>query len=72
MEELSQENSNYQKVKIEWIEESENLSYADAYDYYYVPCFFDGEKKVHEGIASKEIIRRIFDDYIRRIAKWKY
>ena len=40
-----------------------------TYDYYYVPCFFDGNQKLHEGVASKEIIQNIFDDYLRRTGK---
>jgi len=32
---------------------------ADQYDYYYVPCYFINESKVHEGAASKEIIRKV-------------
>lgn len=36
-------------VEIEMIEESEQPAVADAYDYYYVPTFYVGGVKVHEG-----------------------
>ena len=36
-------------VGIELIEESEQPEVADRYDYYYVPTFYVGDKKVHEG-----------------------
>lgn len=36
-------------VAIELIEESEQPAVADAYDYYYVPTFYVGGAKVHEG-----------------------
>ena len=36
-------------VDIELIEESEQPAVADGYDYYYVPTFYVGGVKVHEG-----------------------
>ncbi len=36
-------------VEIEMIEESERPDVADRYDYYYVPTFYVGDRKVHEG-----------------------
>lgn len=65
MEELYQENLAYKDIPIEMIEESQQVELADSYDYYYVPCFFEGDKKLHEGVASKEIIQNIFDNYLR-------
>lgn len=64
MQELYNENPRYKEIPIEMIEESEQSEVADAYDYYYVPCFFEGKKKLHEGAATKEVIQKIFDDYL--------
>jgi len=36
-------------IEIEMIEESEHPDVADRYDYHYVPAFFVGSRKVHEG-----------------------
>ncbi|WP_299221042.1 thioredoxin family protein [uncultured Alistipes sp.] len=36
-------------VAVETIEESELPDVADSYDYYYVPTFYVGDEKVHEG-----------------------
>lgn len=36
-------------IEIEMIEESEHPDVADKYDYYYVPTFYVGDEKVHEG-----------------------
>jgi len=36
-------------VEIEMIEESEEPETAERYDYYYVPTFYVGGVKVHEG-----------------------
>ncbi len=67
MEELYQENPEYRKIPIEMIEESKQADIANAYDYYYVPCYFEGDQKLHEGVASKDIIQNIFDNYLRRM-----
>ena len=64
MQELYNENPRYQEIPIEMIEESEQSEVADAYDYYYVPRFFEGKKKLHDGAATKEVIQKIFDDYL--------
>lgn len=43
-------------VEVETIEESEQPEVAGSYDYYYVPTFYVGEVKCHEGdIASDEV-----------------
>lgn len=59
MEECKKENPEYANVQIEIIDEKRHPDIADQYDYYYVPCYFINENKVHEGAASKEIIRRV-------------
>lgn len=69
MDELYKENPIYKDIPIEMIEESQEAELANSYDYYYVPCFFDGHQKLHEGVASLDIIRQIFDDYLRRNTK---
>jgi len=69
MQQLYQENPKYKEIPIEMIEESEQAQLAEQYDYYYVPCFFDGEKKLHEGVASLDMMRNLFDDYLRRNKK---
>lgn len=66
IKELCDENPLYNDIPIELIDEAKEAELADSYDYYYVPCFFDGNQKLHEGKASKEIIQKIFDDYLRR------
>ena len=61
MEELKQEQPVYQNIKITYIEESEQPQLADTLDYWYVPTYFvDGIKK-HEGAATKDKIKAVFD-----------
>ncbi len=43
-------------VEIEMIEETEQPEFADRFDYYYVPTFYVGGEKVHEGgIYAEEV-----------------
>lgn len=49
LKELLEQNPDYQKLEIEYIEESRERERARQYDYYYVPTFYVGEEKVHEG-----------------------
>lgn len=69
IQELCDENSQYRNIPIELIDEAKEVELADSYDYYLVPTFFEGDTKLHEGVASKEIIQNIFDDYLRRQGK---
>ncbi|MCH5334337.1 MAG: thioredoxin family protein [Alistipes sp.] len=42
------------RVEIDMVEESEQADVADRYDYYYVPAFYIGDQKVHEGGITYE------------------
>ena len=61
MDDLFEENPAYKALEIEKIDELENPRLAAKYDYYYVPTYYIGGKKMHEGAASLEEIRRVFD-----------
>ena len=56
IKELQDENPEYNQIEIELID--------DQYDYYYVPALFDGNTKLHEGVASKDGLKKIFDQYL--------
>ena len=61
MDELFAENAVYKEIEIEKIDEVVHPDIADQYDYWYVPTYFVGSEKLHEGVASLEIIRGVFD-----------
>lgn len=46
--ELVDEVPSYRNIPVEWIEESEQPSLADQYDYWRVPSFFIGKEKLFE------------------------
>ncbi len=59
--ELQKENEQYGKLKITMIDENKDRKLANQYDYYLVPTFYIDGTKIHEGAASKEDIRKVFD-----------
>jgi len=62
MEELYKRDKRYRDIPLEKIDEKAHPEIANAYDYYYVPTFYVGEKKVHEGAASLQAVKRVFDE----------
>jgi len=61
MDELFAENPAYRDIPMTIIDEVEEPDVADRYDYYYVPTYYVDGEKVHEGAATKEIVRRVLD-----------
>ncbi len=61
MDELKQENPAYEEVAFTIIDEIKKPDIADSYDYFLVPTYYIDGEKVHEGIATKEIMRDIFE-----------
>ncbi len=57
---LIKENPQYAAVPVNKIEETRNPEISNKYDYYYVPCLWIGNEKLHEGVPTKEKIRRVF------------
>ncbi len=48
-------------VEVEVVDEREQAELADSYDYYYVPCYYLGREKLHEGAATREDILAVFE-----------
>ena len=46
---LIEENPEYGKVEIDWIEENEHPEIIESYDYYATPCMFIGQEKLYEA-----------------------
>ena len=65
MDELKNENPEYRDIEVKIIDEKEEADLANSYDYYYVPTYFYGNIKLHEGAATKDKIRQVFDEYLR-------
>ncbi|MCX7772409.1 MAG: thioredoxin family protein [Clostridia bacterium] len=61
MEELMKETPKYRDVSLNVIDETLDPDTAERYDYYYVPSYYVENEKIHEGAASKEDVRRVFE-----------
>ena len=64
IEALKSEDDKYVNIDFEFIDESIEVDLAISFDYYYVPSFFDGDKKLHEGTINKEQLRILLDEYL--------
>ena len=61
IEQLRGEYPAYRDIEIEIIDEDRQPDIAEKFDYYYVPTFFIGSKKLHEGASTKEKIKAVLD-----------
>ena len=51
----------FKDIEMEFIEEQEQAELAAKYDYYYVPTFYVGDKKLAEGHVEEEDVRRVLE-----------
>lgn len=61
MEELKNENPKYADLNIKIVDEENEPDISKEYDYYYVPTYYIDGVKVHEGAASEDVVREIFE-----------
>jgi len=61
MNEVLKSDAKYNKIPLTIIDEIEEPEIAAKYDYYFVPTYYIDNVKVHEGAASFEIVKRVFD-----------
>ena len=62
LDELKQENELYRQIEIEVIDEAEEEIKTQGYDYWYVPTFFVNNRKIHEGVPTKESIQAVLEE----------
>lgn len=60
LESLLQEEK-YSSIQVEKVEESKQPIFANNFDYYYVPCFFVGQQKLHEGEINEAELRQVLE-----------
>ena len=65
MDQLYKTDERYRDIPIEKIDENQHPEIASQYDYYYVPTFYVGERKVHEGASKPEDVKRVFDEALK-------
>ena len=64
IDELKKENYLYQNIHIEVIDEQLEEEKTQGYDYWYVPTFFVNDRKIHEGVCTKESIKAVLEEAI--------
>lgn len=62
MDQLFEKHPEYREVPLTVIDELKEPELADRYDYWYVPTFYVGADKRHEGAANPEIIEKVFKE----------
>lgn len=66
LEELLDE-ERYNSIKIRTIDESIERDLANSYNYYLVPSFFLNDKKLFEGIMTKEDVKKVLEEALKKI-----
>ncbi|MCL2773763.1 MAG: thioredoxin family protein [Oscillospiraceae bacterium] len=61
IDDLYETDERYRNIPLEKIDENKYPEIADKYGYYFVPTFYVGEKKEHEGAVNLETVRRVFE-----------
>jgi len=62
MNEILGSDIKYSEIPLIIIDEIEEPELAAKFAYYYVPTYYIGDEKVHEGAATFEILKRVFDE----------
>lgn len=65
MNSLFEEHPEYKQVELIKIDEKLHPEVAECYDYYYVPTFFVGDKKLHEGVPTREAVQKVFEEALK-------
>ncbi|MCD2346111.1 glutaredoxin [Clostridium guangxiense] len=61
MDSLKNKNPKYQDIDVKIIDEELEPEISKKYDYYYVPTYYVDDIKVHEGVPSKDIVKKVFE-----------
>ncbi|GHU71690.1 hypothetical protein AGMMS49992_06140 [Clostridia bacterium] len=59
LDELMAESPEFRAIPMTRIDERKQPDVAERFDYYYVPTFYVGGRKVHEGAATREKVEAV-------------
>lgn len=65
MEELKKEHPEYAQVEVRIADEEKETALSKSLDYYYVPTFYVGDTKIHEGVPTKEKVQKVFEEALK-------
>ena len=63
--ELKEEHPEFKSIELDIIDEQEQQELANSYDYYYVPTFYLGDEKLHEGGIYKNEVKELFQSVLK-------
>lgn len=66
IDELKREYPEINEIELEVLNERKCEELSNSLDYYYVPCFYYKDEKLHEGAATKEEILSVFQQAMDR------
>lgn len=58
-DDLMRENPALRQLDIQIVDEAVEVDFANAHDYYYVPTYYVGGVKVHEGAADRAAVESV-------------
>lgn len=61
VDKLQKENPAYAEIPMRKVDESREVALANSYNYFYVPSFFIGKKKLFEGHMEEGDVRAVLD-----------
>jgi glutaredoxin len=56
----------YKDIQINWINEGKEAELANQYDYFLVPTFYLGLTKLHEGIMTRDDVKKVFETALEK------
>ncbi len=59
--ELLERNARFRGLDVQIVDKAAQASLAGMYDHYYVPAYYVGGRKVHEGAIDRRAVKRILD-----------
>ena len=62
MDEILKSDEKYSEIPLTIIDEVQEPELAAKFDYYFVPTYYLDDLKAHEGAASFEIVKKVFDE----------
>lgn len=62
---LRLEDERYAQVPITIVDEGQEPELADAYDYYYVPAFFLGKRRLFSGVPTLKDVQSVLEEALK-------
>ena len=60
VEELFKKHPEYKDIPLRKVDETVETEYANSFDYHFVPTYYVGDEKLHEGVPTEEAIAKVF------------